>query len=329
MTGFSIAGWGVAVPENIVSNQELGQRFGVEEEWIVSRCGIQERRVVSPGQTTASLAVDAGRAALDKAGMTGADIAHLIVATATPEQLSPATSAFVHHDLGITGSAHDVNSECAGFIYGLVSALGLMALDPRPILLVGSDTHSLTTNPQDRDLSILVGDGAGAVVLIPEIAPGQVRAWNLGADGSCTGSLKVPAGGSRMPPTEETVRAGLHYAQIKGNEIYLNAVRYTVQTVRETLNSAKVDASEVQHILPHQANIRIINSILQHTGLPRERLVSNLDRFGNTASASIPIALGEALDEHRIKDGDLVLMAGFGAGMTWGSVLFEWKGPQT
>ncbi|WP_423834894.1 3-oxoacyl-ACP synthase III family protein [Streptomyces manipurensis] len=323
MTGFDITGWGMSVPERIVTSSELAERFGVDEHWVVSRCGIRERRAVDPGQTTASLAVEAGRRALDKAGLTGADIAHLIVATATPEQPSPATSAFVHHELGIAGSAHDVNSECAGFVYGLVSAMALIALDPRPILLIGSDTHTLTANPADRDLSILVGDGAGAIVIQPG-PENRVKALNLGADGSCTGSLKVLAGGSRMPTTQETLDAGLHYAQINGNEIYLNAVRYTVRTVRETLESAKVDAADIDHVVPHQANIRIINSILSHTGLRQEALITNLHKYGNTASASIPIALCEALQEGRIKTGDKVLLAGFGAGMTWGSILMEW-----
>ncbi|WP_103500833.1 MULTISPECIES: 3-oxoacyl-ACP synthase III family protein [unclassified Streptomyces] len=325
MSGFDITGWGTALPEKVVTSLELARRFGVDENWVVSRCGIRERRAVGPGQTTASLAVEAGRRAMEKAGLTGADIAHLVVATATPEQPSPATSAFVHHELGIAGSAMDVNSECAGFVYGMVSAMGLIALDRRPILLIGSDTHTLTANPDDRDLSILVGDGAGAVVLEPA-AENRVLGWNLGADGACTGALRVPAGGSRMPTTEQTVRDGLHFAQIKGNEIYLNAVRYTVRTVRETLEGAKVEPAEVDHVVPHQANIRIINSVLQHTGLRPESLVTNLERYGNTASASIPIALAEALDSGRISQGDLVLLAGFGAGMTWGSMLLRWGG---
>lgn len=325
MHGFAIAGWGMAVPDNVLTSTELAQHFGVDEDWIVSRCGIRERRIVGPGQTTASLAVEAGRRALEKAGLSGTDIAHLIVATATPEQLSPATSAFVHHSLGVAGSAHDVNAECSGFVYGFMTAAALMSLDPRPILLIGADTHSLTVHPDDRNLRILVGDGAGAVVLTPD-PDSWVLAWNLGADGSKVESLKVPAGGSRMPTTEDTVRDGLHYARINGNEIYLNAVRFTVRTVRATLESAKVAPEDVDHIVPHQANIRIINSILSHTRLRPERLVTNLDRYGNTASASIPIALSEALDAGRISDGDLVLLAGFGAGMTWGSVLLQWGG---
>lgn len=328
MTGFQITGWGKALPERVVTSIEIAERFGVDEDWIVSRCGIRERRFVSPGETTASLAVEAGRRALEKAGLTGEDIAHLIVASATPEQLSPATSAFVQHDLGVAGSAHDVNAECSGFVYGLITAAGLMTLDPRPILLIGSDTHSLTINPEDRDLGILAGDGAGAVVLTP--TPDKwLQAWNLGADGKCTGSLKIQAGGSRMPTTEETVRQGLHYSEIKGNEIYLNAVRFTVRSVRATLEQAKIDPDEIDHILPHQANIRIINSILNHTGLDPDKLITNLEKYGNTASASMPIALTEALEADRINDGDLLLLAGFGAGMTWGSVLLKWGGEQS
>ncbi|MEV7602965.1 ketoacyl-ACP synthase III [Kitasatospora sp. NPDC089797] len=325
MSGFDVTGWGMSVPERVVTSAQLAERFGVDEHWIVSRCGIRERRAVGPGQTTASMAAQAGRRALERAGLGGKDIAHLIVATATPEQPSPATSAFVHDELGIAGSAHDVNSECAGFVYALVSAIALMRMDPRPVLVIGSDTHTLTADPADRDLSILVGDGAGAVVLEPGPVE-RVLAWNLGADGSCKNSLKVLAGGSRMPTTAQTVAQGLHYAQINGNEIYLNAVRYTVRTIRETLEQAKLQPHEVDHVVPHQANIRIINSVLAHTGIPAERLVTNLERYGNTASGSIPIALAEALDAGRVRAGDKVLLAGFGAGMTWGSVLLEWGG---
>ncbi|MER7756809.1 ketoacyl-ACP synthase III [Kitasatospora sp. NPDC097643] len=325
MSGFDVAGWGMFVPERVVTSAQLAERFGVDEHWIVSRCGIRERRVVGAGQTTASMAVEAGRRALERAGMSGADVAHLIVATATPEQPSPATSAFVHDELGVAGSAHDVNAECAGFVYALVTAAGLMRMDPRPVLVIGSDTHTLTANPADRDLSILVGDGAGALVLTPGEVD-RVLAWNLGADGSCKNSLKVLAGGSRMPTTAQTVADGLHYAQINGNEIYLNAVRYSVRTIRETLEQAKLAPEDVDHVVPHQANIRIINSVLSHTGIPQDRLVTNLERYGNTASGSVPIALAEALDAGRIRAGDKVLLAGFGAGMTWGSLLVEWGG---
>jgi 3-oxoacyl-[acyl-carrier-protein] synthase-3 len=328
LTSFAITGWGLSVPDRTITTAELANRFGVDEDWILGRCGIRERRAVGPGQSTATLAIESGRRALERAGLTGKDIAHLIVSTATPEQLSPATSAFVHQGLGIAGSAHDVNAECTGFVYALITAAGLIAMDPRPILIVGSDTHSLTTDPEDRDLGILVGDGSGALVLEPT-TDSWLMAWNLGADGARTESLKIPAGGSRMPTSEETVRQGLHYAQIKGNEIYLHAVRHTVGSVRKTLEMAKLEPEDVDHVIPHQANIRIINSIIEHTGLPPDRLITNLDRYGNCASASIPIAMTEALDSGRIKKGDIVLLAGFGAGMTWGSVLLRWGGGAT
>jgi 3-oxoacyl-[acyl-carrier-protein] synthase-3 len=325
VNGFDITGWGIAVPERVVTSPELAAQFGIDEDWIVSRCGIHERRRIEPGQSTATLAIEAGRKALEKAGLRGSDVAHLIVATATPEQLSPATSAFVHHGLGIEGSAHDVNAECSGWIYGLIFAAAMMKIDPRPILIVGADTHSTQLNPVDRDLGILVGDGAGAIVIEPS-ADEWMLAWNLGADGSRQDSLRVKAGGSRMPTTATSFQEGLHYSEIKGNEIYLNAVRFTVRSVRATLEQAKFTADDVDHFVPHQANIRIINSILEHTGLKPERLVTNLYKYGNTASASMPIALAEALDEGRFKDGELVLLAGFGAGMTWGSTLLRWGG---
>lgn len=324
MAHAQIAGWGAAWPEQVVGNAELAERFGVDEHWISSRCGIQERRWVTD-QTTASLAVDAGRAALDRAGLQPADVAHLIVATATPEQPSPATSAFVAKDLGITGSALDVNAECSGFVYGLVHALALMRIDPRPILLIGSDTHSLTANPLDRDLGILVGDGAGAVVLTPGDSD-WLLSWDLGSDTRYTSSLQVLSGGSRMPPSADAIEQGLHYAKINGNEIYLNAVRLTVGTVRRTLEQAGLQTDDVDVVIPHQANIRIINSIASHTGLREEQLFTNLDRFGNTASASIPIALTEAIAAGRITEGSIVMLAGFGAGMTWGSMLLRWGG---
>lgn len=321
--GIGIIGWGMYVPERVVTNDELGARFGVDDDWIVQRTGIRERRVVGAGQTTASLAVEAGRRAIERSGLRPDQISHLILASGTPEQLSPATSAFVQHELGTAGGAHDVNAECASFAYGLITAAGLLAIDPRPILLIGSDTHTLIANPDDRDLGVLVGDGAGAVVLAPH-TESWLTAWDLGCDGSKTESLKIPAGGSRMPSTDETVRQKLHYAQINGNEIYLHAVRYTVRSVRRTLQAAKLAPDEIDHLLPHQANLRIISSILEHARVPRDKLITNIERYGNTGAASMPIALTEALDSGRIARGDRILFAGFGAGMVWATALVEW-----
>lgn len=338
VSALQISGWGMAVPDQVVTSKEIGERFGVDEDWVVSRCGIKERRQVEvkdmpdgtrvSAESTASLSIDAGRRALEKAGLTGADIAHLILATATPEQLAPATSAIVHGALGIGGSAMDVNAECTGWLSGLVLATGLMAMDPRPILLIGVAVNSLIAHPEDPNLSILAGDGAGAVVLTP--GPKKwVLAWDLEANGKLADALKIVAGGSRMPATVETARQGLHYVQFNGTEIYLNAVRYSVRTVRKTLTAAGVGPDDVDHIIPHQANIRIIDSMLNHAKLRQDRVITNLDRYGNTASASIPMALTEAMEEGRIKDGDLVLLAAFGGGMTWGSLLLRWGGEDT
>ncbi|MEW1550427.1 3-oxoacyl-ACP synthase III family protein [Streptomyces tsukubensis] len=321
--GIGITGWGSYLPEGRLTNAELAARFGVDEEWIVQRTGIRERRVVGPGETTASLAVEAGRRALAQAGLRPDQISHLILASGTPEQLSPATSAFVQRELGTAGGAHDVNAECAGFAYGFVVAAGLMAIDPRPILLIGTDTHSLVVNPEDRDLGVLIGDGAGAVVLEP-YDRSWLRSWDMGCDGSKVDSLRIPAGGSRMPASEATLREKLHYAQIKGNEIYLNAVRFTVGSVKRTLRSAQLAPQDIDHLLPHQANLRIVDSILEHSGVPRERLITNIEYYGNTGAASMPIALAEALDAGRIQRGDRVLFAAFGAGMVWLTALVEW-----
>ncbi|MFE3553359.1 3-oxoacyl-ACP synthase III family protein [Streptomyces sp. NPDC059193] len=323
VSGIGIIGWGKYLPEGRLTNADLSARLGVDDDWIVRRTGIRERRIVGPDETTASLAVEAGRRALEHAGLRPDQISHLILASGTPEQLSPATSAFVQRELGTAGGAHDVNAECAGFAYGFVVAAGLMAIDPRPILLIGTDTHSLVVDPEDRDLGVLIGDGAGAVVLAPHDRS-WLQAWDMGCDGTKVDSLKIPAGGSRLPASEATLRDKQHYAQIKGNEIYLNAVRFTVGSVKRTLESANLKAEDIDHLLPHQANMRIIDSILERSNVPRERLITNIEYYGNTGAASMPIALAEALDAGRIKRGDRVMFAAFGAGMVWLTALIEW-----
>ncbi|PCG82035.1 3-oxoacyl-ACP synthase [Streptomyces sp. WZ.A104] len=323
MSGIGIIGWGKYLPEGRLTNATLAARFGLDDDWIVQRTGIRERRVVGPGETTASLAVEAGRRALEHAGLRPDQISHLILASGTPEQLSPATSAFVQRELGTAGGAHDVNAECASFAYGFVVAAGLMAIDPRPILLIGTDTHSLVVNPEDRDLGVLIGDGAGAVVLAPHDRS-WLRGWDMGCDGSKVDSLKIPAGGSRLPTSDTTLREKQHYAQIKGNEIYLNAVRFTVGSLKRTLEAADLKPDDIDHLLPHQANLRIIDSILERSGVPRERLITNIEYYGNTGAGSMPIALAEALDAGRIQKGDRVMFAAFGAGMVWLTALIEW-----
>jgi 3-oxoacyl-[acyl-carrier-protein] synthase III len=321
--GVSIGGWGMAVPERTLPNAELAERFGVDGRWIFERTGIHERRVVGRDESSATLAIEAGRQALDCAGLTGRDIAHLLVATGTPEQPCPATSAFVHGALGLGGSAHDLNAACSGTVYGLITAAGLMGLDPRPILLIGVDTYSQHVAPDDRDVAVLTGDGAGALVLLPA-ATSWLLAWDLGCDGRRVDCLEIPAGGSRLPVSAATVRGGLHYARMRGAEMYVNAIRYGVRSARRVLDAAGVEPADVDHFVPHQANLRIIQSIVEHAGLEETRLVANLDRYGNTAAASIALALADVAEQGRFRPGDLVLLLGVGAGMTWGSALLRW-----
>lgn len=324
--GVGIGGWGAAVPKRSVSNAELAERFAIDEDWIVARTGIRERRMAGVGESSATLAIEAGRRALASGGLTGADIAHLIVATGTPEQPCPATSAFVHRALGIAGSAHDLNAACSGAVYGLITAAGLMALDARPILLIGVDTYTRQLDPADRDVAVLTGDGAGALVVLPA-AESWLLSWDLGCDGRRADCLEIPAGGSRIPVSTATVEAGLHYARMRGAEMYVNAVRYGIRSVRRVLDAAGVGIDDIDHFVPHQANLRILQSIIEHAGLDPDRLVVNLDRYGNTAAASVPLALSEALEQGRIQPGDLVLLLGIGAGMTWASALLRWGSP--
>jgi 3-oxoacyl-[acyl-carrier-protein] synthase III len=324
-----VGGWGTAVPEKLVTNAEMEQRVDTTDAWIVERTGIRERHVAAATDTTASLAIDAGTAAIKNAGIPPDAIDLLIVATASPEQPIPHTGAFVGEGLGLRCGSFDLGVGCAGFVYMLVVGSSLLAtgnLDH--VLIVGSEILSRLIDPDDRATCILFGDGAAAAVLSrsPDDGPG-VLAWDLGCDGSAAGLLEIRAGGSRMPATAETIAAGEQYLKMQGQEVFRRAVRVVVESARTTLDRAGVAASDVAWFVPHQANIRIIESASSRLGIPAERTIVNIDRYGNTSAASIPLALAEAADDGRLRDGDLVLMSGFGAGMTWASALLQWGKP--
>jgi 3-oxoacyl-[acyl-carrier-protein] synthase-3 len=321
-----IAGWGRAVPERRLTNQDLEQRVETSDAWIVERTGIRERRVAGEGETTASLATEAGAAAIKSAGITPDDIDLLIVATATPEQPIPHTGAFVGDSLGLHCGSFDLSAGCAGFVYELVTGAALLqAGNLRHVLVIGAETLSRVVDPYDRGTCILFGDGAAGVVLAPSTDQGPgILGWDLGCDGSATGLLGIPAGGSRLPATPDTIEEGLQYVEMQGQEIFRRAVRAVVDSAKLTLARAGVTAEQVDWFVPHQANLRIIEAASNRLGIPEERTVVNIDRYGNTSAASIPIALSEAADDGRLRDGDLVLMSGFGAGMTWASALVEW-----
>ena len=333
----ALAGWGTAIPDSVLTNAEFEARLDTTDEWIVERTGIRERRVASAGESTASLGIDAGAAALKDAGLAPDDIDILLVATATPEQPIPTTAAFVQDGLGLRCGAFDVGAACAGFVYGLVVGSSLISGNGggiRRALVVGSETLTRIVDPEDRSTAVLFGDGAGAVVLeaVDETGgdatgPGLL-AWDLGCDGSAADLLEIPAGGSRRPTTAETVAARDHFLKMRGSEVFRRAVRAVIDSARATLDRAGVTPDEVALFVPHQANGRIIEAAARQLGIPAERTVVNLDRYGNTSAASIPIALVEAANDGRIADGDLVLLSGFGAGMTWASALIRWGRPQ-
>ena len=325
MTGAAgIVGWGTAVPDTRVTNADLEMRLDTTDAWIVERTGIRERRVAGPGETTASLAVQAATDAIKRAGLMPADIDLMILATATPEQPIPHTGAFVGEALGLECGSFDLNAACAGFVYELVIGTAMVQTGYEHVLLVGAETLSRIIDPDDRTTTVLFGDGAGAAVLAPTRETPGVLAWDLGCDGSAAGLLEVRAGGSRMPASAATVADREHYLKMSGQEVFRRAVRAVVDSATLTLARAGVAARDVAWFVPHQANARIIDAAAHRLGFDAERTLVNIERFGNTSSASIPLALFEAVDEGRVREGDLVLCSGFGAGMTWASALVHW-----
>ena len=308
MRGAQITGWGMALPDRIVTNAHYEAELDTNDEWIVERTGIKERR---HGGTTSALAIEAANRALERAGRRGQEIDLLVLATTTPDQAVPATSSWVHHKLGCRGAAFDLNAACAGFVYGLVTAVSLLDAGHERALVVGSDTLSQITDQQDRSTAILFGDGAGAVVVEATEGEPLILAHDLGLDGSLTPILYCDKGG---------------YIYMEGREVFRRAVRATVESAERVLKQADVSAEDIALFVPHQANIRIIDAMGARLGIDPARFAICLDHTGNTSAASCGIALAEAADAGRLHDGDLVLFSGFGAGMTWASAVVRWGG---
>jgi 3-oxoacyl-[acyl-carrier-protein] synthase-3 len=307
--GAVISGWGTALPPKVLTNQDLADMgLDTSDEWIVERTGIRERHV---GGTTAGLSAEAGRAALAMSGLDAESIDALVLATTTPDRTVPATSATVQNELGLRCGAFDINAACSGFTYALVAAHGLIAMGAERVLVIGTDTLARITDWDDRNTAVLFGDGSGAVVLEAVDGGGQLLAWDLDSDGSLE-PLFYAEVGSVM--------------KMDGKEVFRKAVRIMVDSARKTMEHAGVTADEIALLVPHQANVRIIQAACDRLGIGIDRAAVVLDRVGNTSSASIPLALVDAVDAGRVHDGDLVLLVGFGAGMTAASALIRWGG---
>jgi 3-oxoacyl-[acyl-carrier-protein] synthase-3 len=324
-----IVGWGKYVPQRVLTNDDLARLVDTSDGWIRTRTGIAERRVVGDGETTASMAVQAARQALEVAGFKPSQLDLIIVATVTPDYLFPATACLVQDGLGATrAAAFDLSAGCSGFIYGLSVGASLIAAGAyQNVLVIGSETLSRITDWTDRSTCILFGDGAGAVLLQANGADGGVLSTTLGADGSGGNVLYLPAGGSREPASHRTVAEGLHYLRMKGREVFRFAVRAMPAATRQVLEQSGLTLSDLKLVIPHQANQRIIEASARALGLPPEAVFSNLESYGNTSAASIPIALCEAVEQGLVQRDDLVVCVGFGAGLTWGAAAIRWSAP--
>lgn len=320
-----LSGIGSCVPSKVLSNQDLEKMVDTSDEWITTRTGIRERRIASPQETTSSLALEAARRALQMAQVDPRELDLIVVATVTPDMFFPATACLLQRELGAPQAAcFDLEAGCTGFVYALVMAEKYLIGDGgNKALVVGAETLSKIVDWEDRTTCVLFGDGAGACVLEKTDHPGLIASY-LGSDGGGAHLLELPAGGSRIPASRESVEKRLHYIKMSGNEVFKFAVRIMEEASREVAKRAGVGLEEVALFIPHQANIRIVDSAARRLKIPQEKIFVNVHKYGNTSSASIPIALDEAYREGKIKEGDLVLLVGFGAGLTWGSALIRW-----
>jgi 3-oxoacyl-[acyl-carrier-protein] synthase-3 len=315
----TITGLGAYAPERVITNDELAQMVETSDEWIVERTGIRERRIAADSQALSDLSLPAARQALEQAGSDGTDVDLLVVATVTPDMMFPSTSAILADQLGAKdAAAYDLSAGCTGFMYALAQAYGMVAAGlSRRALVVGGDVLSRILDWTDRSTVVLFGDGAGAVVLEPADEEGFL-AFELGADGGGGEHLWLPGSGSRL--FEDPDR----FVKMNGREVFKFATRVLVSSAEAVLERCGTSVQDVDVYVPHQANVRIIDHATKKLGIPSERVVINVDRYGNTSSGSIPLALAEAQEDGRLRAGSLVLMTGMGAGLTWGSALMRW-----
>lgn len=329
--GVRVTGWGSYVPDTVLTNAHLERLVDTSDEWIRTRTGIRERRVAAAHETTASMAAVAGRRAIAVAGLDPDDIDLILVATLTPDYWMPSTAALVKESIGnARAAAMDVMAACSGFLYGYATAQAYIASGlARHVLLIGAETLSRFLDFTDRDTCILFGDGAGAVVLSGGDGPGGTLSLELTTEPVGAYHIWLPAGGSTRPPSAETVARGEHYIRMAGRETYRFATRTLAATALAAVEKAGLRPDDIDLVIPHQANVRIIEAVATALGLPMERMFVNLDRFGNTSAASVPIALAEAVVSGRVHVGDRIVIAAFGAGLTSGAAALEWTAEPT
>ena len=325
-TNALITGWGMYAPSRVMTNDDLAKIVDTSDEWIASRTGIRERRIAADDETTTTLSVHAARDALAVAGMSADELDLVILGTCSPDYYMPATAVLVAHELGATRAAgFDLMAACSGFVFSLATATAYIRSGMyRNVLVVGVELLSRFLDYTDRNTCVLFGDGAGAVVVSASDQPGGLLGLDMYSDGSGKDGIIFPAGGSACPTTPQTVAEGGHFVHMAGREVYKYATRQLAESARSALRNASMSVDEVDQFLFHQANLRIIESVQHAVGIPSEKTYLNIERYGNTSAASVPMALVEAIAEGRVKQGDRLLMAAFGAGYTAGSAVVEW-----
>lgn len=324
-----ITGWGMAVPSRVLTNVELEKIVDTDDEWIQSRTGIRQRHIASEEESTATLAKDAALNALRVANLNPTDIDLIIVSTSSPEHIFPATACLVQDWIGAThAGAFDLSAACSGFIFALdMATQAIRSGSIQNAVVIGAETLSRFVNWQDRNTCILFGDGAGAFVLQSGDEPGGLISSVMRSDGSGADLLSLPAGGSRMPASNETILNHQHMIHMNGREVFRFATRVIAQATREVVTAADLKIKDVQLVIPHQANLRIIEAAMRGLEIPLDQCFINIERYGNTSTASIPIATCEAIQQGRLQAGDNTVFVGFGAGLTWGAALVQWTGP--
>lgn len=322
----SITGIGSFLPSKVLTNYDLEKIVDTSDDWITQRTGIKERRIVEDGVITSDLATQASLRAMEDAGVSPKDLDLIITSTITPDHLFPSTSCYIQQKIGATRAcAFDILAACAGFIYAL--SIGRSFVESgtmKTVLVIGAECLSKITDYTDRKTCVLFGDGAGAVIIQKSSTKHEILDTNLAADGSQADVLIMPGGGARNPATLESIQQRMHYIKFKGKEVFKLAINNITNLIHETVEKNGIGLNDIDLIIPHQSNLRIIEATMEKIGLPMEKAFINIDKYGNTSSASIPIAIDEARREGRLKKGNIVMLVAFGGGLTWGSSIIRW-----